>query len=151
MFATDRRIIAGNRAYFADMKLLKSTLLSRHSKVRLYKTLIRPVVTYGAETCTMSAADESAFCVFERKVVRRIYGPVREGEQWRIRSNRELEEIIRGEDIVKFVKFQRLAWLGHVERMDEERMSRKLLHGKMEEEGDVKDQGRRGYWTWRRT
>jgi hypothetical protein len=80
----------------------------------------------------MSAADENSLSVFERKVVRMIYGPVREGERWRIRSNRELEEILRGEDIVKFVKSQRLAWLGHVERMDEERMSRKLLHGTME-------------------
>jgi hypothetical protein len=77
-------------------------------------------------------ADENALRVFERKVVRGIYGPVREGERWRIRSNREPEEFLRGEDIVKFVKSQRLAWLGHVERMDEERMSRKLLHGKME-------------------
>jgi hypothetical protein len=49
-----------------------------------------------------------------------------------LRNNQELEEILRGEDIAKFVKYQRLAWLGHVERMDEERMSRKLLHAKME-------------------
>jgi SOS response regulatory protein OraA/RecX len=70
--------------------------------------------------------------VSERKAVRRIYVPVREGEQWRIRSNQELEEILRGEDIVKFVKSRRLAWLRHVEWMDEERLSRKLLHGRME-------------------
>jgi hypothetical protein len=76
----NRRIMAGNRAYFTNMKLLKLTLLSRHSKVKLYKTLIRPVVTYGVEMWTMSAADENALCVFERKVVRRIYGPVRGGE-----------------------------------------------------------------------
>jgi hypothetical protein len=81
-----RRIMAGNRAYFANMKLLKLTLLSRHSKVKLYKILIKPVVTYGVEILTMSAADENAFHVFERKVVRRIYGPVSEGERWRIRS-----------------------------------------------------------------
>jgi hypothetical protein len=79
----------------------------------------------------MSVADENALRVFERKVVRGICDPVTEGERWRI-PNRELEEILRGEDIVKFVKSLRLAWLGHVERMDEERMSRKLLHGKME-------------------
>jgi hypothetical protein len=57
---------------------------------------------------------------------------VREGERWRIRSNRELEEILRGKDIVRFVKSRQLACLGHVERMGEERMQRKLLRGKME-------------------
>jgi hypothetical protein len=46
-----------------------------------------------------------------------------------------LEEILRGEDITKFVKSQRLAWLGHVEQMDEEKMSRKLLHGRLEGTG----------------
>jgi hypothetical protein len=128
----NRWIMAGHRAYFTNVKLLKSTLLSRHSKVKIYRTLFRPVVTYGLEKWTMSAADENALRVFERKVLRRIYGPVREGERWRIRSNRELEEILKGEDIVRFVKSRWLAWLGHVEQMDEERMPRKLLHGRTE-------------------
>jgi hypothetical protein len=56
---------------------------------------------------------------------------VREDEWWRIRSNQELKEILRGKDM-KFVKPCRLAWLGHVERMDEEKILRKLLHGRME-------------------
>jgi hypothetical protein len=122
----------GHGAYFANAKLLKSVLLSRHPKVKIYWTLIRPVVTHGSETWTMLAADENALRVFERKFLRRIYGPVRDGERWRIRSNRELEEILGGKDIVRFVKSRRLARLGHVERMGEERMQRKLLHGKME-------------------
>jgi hypothetical protein len=49
----------------------------------------------------------------------KIYGPVREGERWRIRSNQELEEILRDEDIVRFVKFRRLAKPGQVERTGE--------------------------------
>jgi hypothetical protein len=101
--------------------------------LKIYRTLIRPVVTYGSETWVMSAADENALRVFERKVLRRIYGPVREGERWRIRSNRGLEEILKGEDIVRFVKSRRLAWPRHVERMGEVRMQRKLLHGRIEE------------------
>jgi hypothetical protein len=128
----NRWIMAGHRAYFANAKLLESTLLSRHSKVKIYQTLIRLIMTHGSETWTMLASDENALCVFERKVLRRIYGPVREGERWRIRSNRELEEILRGEDIMRFVKSRRLAWLGHMERIGEERMQRKLLHGKTE-------------------
>jgi hypothetical protein len=90
----------------------------------------------------MSTADENTLRVFERKVVRMIYDPVREGDRWRIRFNREMEEIIRGDDTVTFVKSQRLAWLGHVERMDEGRMSRKLLHGKMEEKRRVRPRKR---------
>jgi hypothetical protein len=45
-----RRILAGSRTYFAAISLLKSRLLSRATKILLYKKLIRPVVTYGAET-----------------------------------------------------------------------------------------------------
>jgi hypothetical protein len=80
----------------------------------------------------MSAADENALRIFERKVLTRIYGPVREGRRWRIRSNRELEGILKGKDIVRFVKSWRLAWLGHVEWMGEETMPRKLLRGRIE-------------------
>jgi hypothetical protein len=64
------------RRKLTKLKLLKSTLLARHSKVKLYKTFIRPVVTYEAETWIMSAADENALRVFERKDLR-IYGPER--------------------------------------------------------------------------
>jgi hypothetical protein len=49
----------------------------------------------------MSAADKNALRIFLWKVVRTIYDPVREGERLRIRSNREVEEILGGEDVVK--------------------------------------------------
>ena len=45
-----RRILACNRTYFATISLFRNRLLSRATKIRLYKKLIRPVVTYGAET-----------------------------------------------------------------------------------------------------
>ena len=67
-----RRILASNRTYFAAISLSRNRLLSRATKIRLYKTLIRPVVTYGAETWTMTKKEEQAVLIFERKIFRRV-------------------------------------------------------------------------------
>lgn len=140
----NKRIMAGNTAYFANVKLLRSTVLSWQSDVKIFNTLISPVVTYGAETWPMSAADENALRVFERKVLRRVYGPVRECENWRTRSNRELEEILRREDIVIFVKSRRLTWLGKGCRGS-------CYMGEWKDGGDMEDRGRDGCRTLKRT
>jgi len=70
-----RRISAGNRTYFAAVSLFRNTLLSRATKILLYKTLIRPIAAYGAEKWTMTKKEEQAVLIFERKIFRRIYGP----------------------------------------------------------------------------
>jgi hypothetical protein len=69
-------------------------------KSRLYKTLIRPVVTYGAETWAMTKKEEQTLLIFEKKMFRRIYGPKYEDGEWKIRTNRELEYLNKGENIV---------------------------------------------------
>jgi hypothetical protein len=61
------RIAAGNRAYHAIKKLLTNKLLSKNSKMSVYKTIIRPVVTYGSETCMMNTTHEEKLKIFERK------------------------------------------------------------------------------------
>jgi hypothetical protein len=128
------RIQAANRAFYANMKLFKSRILSRNTKLQLYTTMVRPVVTYAAETWVMTAADENALKVFERSILRKIFGPVCEMGQWRIRKNRELEQLIGNADVVKFIKSQRIAWLGHVMRMEDTRMPkivwRQRLHSR---------------------
>jgi len=58
--------------------------------------------------------EERALAVFERKILRKIYGPVKENELCRIRRNDELEAIIKGENIVRFIKWQKIRWLGHI-------------------------------------
>jgi DNA-directed RNA polymerase subunit H (RpoH/RPB5) len=62
--------------------------------------------------------EERVLAVFERKILRKICGPVKEKELWRIRRNDELEDIIKagGGDIIKS---QRIRWLGHIERMQD--------------------------------
>ena len=83
---------------------------------KIYRTLVRPVVTYGSESWTLTMEGERALAVFERKILRKRYGPVKENELWRTRQKDELEAIIKGENIVRFIKCQRIRWLGHIER-----------------------------------
>lgn len=124
------RIMSGNRCYHAYRELMKSTTLNKGSKLKIYNTIIRPVVTYGCESWTLTNNDEIHLRIFERKILRKIFGPVREEDGWRIRMNHELDRLIDGADIVRFVKAQRIRWLGHVERMREERWARKVMEWK---------------------
>jgi len=101
---TQIRILAGNRTYFAAISLFRSRLLSRATKIILYKTLIRPVISYGAEAWTLTKKEEQALLIFERKIFRRIYGLKYENWEWKSRKNRELEETSKGENIVKWTK-----------------------------------------------
>ena len=98
----------------------------------LYKTLIRPLVSYGEKAC-MLTKKEQAVLIFERKIFRRIYGPKYENGEWKSRTNWELEEMSKGENVVKWIKGQRISWLGHLERMEEERMLKKIFTQELEE------------------
>jgi hypothetical protein len=60
--------------------------------------------------------------IFERKIFRRIHGAKYEYGEWKSRTNRELEEFSKGEGIVKWIKGQRICWLGQLERMEEDRI-----------------------------
>ncbi|KAI4455144.1 hypothetical protein MML48_9g00010570 [Holotrichia oblita] len=61
------KIMAANRAFYANKKLLKSRNLAKTTKVNIYNTLIRPVLMYLAETMTMTKKDEENIRIFERK------------------------------------------------------------------------------------
>jgi len=52
--------------------------------------------------------------------------------EWKIRTNRELEELNKGENIVKWITGQRISWLGHLERMEEDRMPKKIFNQELE-------------------
>jgi glutamine cyclotransferase len=61
-------------------------------------------VSYGAEAWTLTKKEEQALLIFERKIFRRIYGHKYENEEWKSRTNREQEEMSKGENIVKWIK-----------------------------------------------
>jgi hypothetical protein len=68
---------------------------------------------------------------FERKIFRSIYGSKYEDGEWKI-TNRELEELNKGENIVKWKKGQRISWLGHLEGMEENRIPKKIFTEELE-------------------
>jgi len=76
--------------------------------------------------------EEQALPIFERKIFSRIYGPKYEDGEWKSRTNRELEEMSKGENIVKWTKGQRISWLGHLERMEEDRLPKKIFTKELE-------------------
>jgi len=56
--------------------------------------------------------------VFEWKILRKIFGPTKEANSiWRIKTNKELDELIKHQNIINYVKSQRLSWFGHINRM----------------------------------
>jgi hypothetical protein len=73
----------------------------------------------------MTKKEEQALLIFEKKIFRRIYGPKYEDGEWKSRTNREPEELSKGENIVKWIKGQRISLLGHLERIEEDRMPKK--------------------------
>jgi hypothetical protein len=72
------RLTAGNKAFYANQKMLQSKLLLSKSKLKLYWTLIRPIIMYTSETWVLKENEIQKLMVFERKVLRKIFGPTKE-------------------------------------------------------------------------
>ena len=98
--------------------------------MKVYKAMIRPVVTYSSEIWTLTAEVENNLRIFERQVLRKIFVPVNIDSIWRIRNNMETDELIDGADIVRLVKAKRIKCLGHAQRMDQARQARKIIDWK---------------------
>jgi hypothetical protein len=76
----NHRIALASRSYFGLVNILKAKNINRKHKVIMYKTLIKPVLMFGKETWILSKADELRLGVFERTILRRICGPICEGQ-----------------------------------------------------------------------
>jgi len=113
---------------------LSSTLLSKALKIKIYRTIILPVVLYGCETWSLTLREERKLRVFENMVLRRIFGPRRDevtGE-WRRLHNEELNGLYSSPNIVRVIKSRRMRWARHMTRMGEERGVYRVLVGKSE-------------------
>ena len=70
-----KRILLANKGFYGLKRQFRSQFLSIKNKIKLCKTLIRPVQAYGSETWVVSKSDEAILGVFERKNLRAIFGP----------------------------------------------------------------------------
>ena len=95
-----RRLTHANRCCYDLNGQLSNRGLFRTTKIILYKTLILLELIYGAEAWTLLSTDVAALRIFERKVLRKIFGPVRVGDYFRIRYNSELYELLNDMDVV---------------------------------------------------
>jgi hypothetical protein len=89
------RLKSGNACYHSVQNVLSCTLLSKNTKIRVYRTIILPVVLYGCETWSLTLREEQILRVFNNRVLRRIFGPKRDEAtgEWRRLHNEELNDL----------------------------------------------------------
>jgi hypothetical protein len=84
--------------------------------MKIYKTIILPVILYECETWSLTLREEHRLRVFENKVLKRIFGPKRDEATggWRKVHNEELRDLYSSPSIIRIVKSRRMRWVGHV-------------------------------------
>ena len=100
-------------------------------KIKIYKTIILPVVLYGCETWSLTLREECRLRVIENRILRRIFGPKGgvNGE-WRSLLNNKFHSLCSSSNIGRVIKSRRLRWSGRVVRMEEGRIAFKILTDK---------------------
>ena len=124
------RLKVGNAYFYSLQNLLSSSLLFKKLKIKIYRTIILPVVLYGCETWSLTLREERRLRVFENRVLRRVFGSKRDEvtAEWR----NIMKSLVICTNIVRVVKSRRMRWAGHVARMVEGRGVKRVLVGKPE-------------------
>ena len=89
------RLKSGNASYHLVQSIFSSNLLSKNLKIKIYRTIILPVVLYGCETWSHTLREERRLRVFENRVLRRRFGPKRDEviREWRKLHNVKLNDL----------------------------------------------------------
>jgi hypothetical protein len=86
---------------------------------------------YGSETWVMAKKIDNIINSYERKILRRILGPINDNGTWRIRYNKEIYTLYGDPELSTVIQLRRLQWAGHVQRMESQSVSRMVMAGQM--------------------
>ena len=120
------RITLVNNCFHGLKHIFRSQFLNLRTKLNLYNTLIKPVLTYGSECWSLNRRNEGHLQVFERRILRKIFGLICDNGKWHIRYNSELYSIHTDPEIIKTIKISKLRWTRQIMRMPEENPVKKL-------------------------
>jgi len=126
------RLKSWNACYHSVQNFLSSSLLSNNLKIKIYRTIILPVVLYGCETWSVTLREVRRLRVFENMVLRRIFWPKRDEvtTEWRKLHNEELNDLYCSPVIARLIKWRIIRWAGNVECVGEKRGVYRVLVGK---------------------
>ena len=98
-------------------------MLSKSSKIKIYRTIILLVSLYGCETWSLTFRKERRLRAFENRVLRRTFGTKRDGVtgEYRKLHNEVLNDLYSSPNIIRVIKLGRIRWAGHVARMEDRR------------------------------
>ena len=134
---------SGYACHHSVQNLSSSRLISENTKIKIYQTIILPVVVYGCETWSLTLREERRLRVFENRVLRRIVGPKRHeltGE-WRKLHNEELNDLYCSPNIARVTKSRRKRWAGHVAHMGIGKVYTGFWLGELRERDHLEDPG----------
>jgi len=100
---------------------ISSSLSSKDIKIKIYRTIILPVVFYGCETWSLTLRKEHRLRAFENRVLRRIFGPKRDEVTWEWKKlpKEEINEMYSSTNIIRVIKSRRKRQAGHVARIED--------------------------------
>ena len=133
-----------------------SSLLSKNLKIKIYRTIILPVVLYGCETWSLTLKEDRRLRVFKNRTLRRLFGNKRDEITgvWRKLHDEELNDLYSSPNIVRVIKSRRMRWAVDVAHMRGRRGMYKVLVGKLMERDHLGDPGIDGKiilkWTFRK-
>ena len=117
------RVFIDILVYHSVQNFLSSSLLLKNVRIKMYRTIILPVVLYGCENWSLTLREVCRLRVFENKVLRRIFGSKRKDStgEWRRLPKKELYTLHSSPNIFRVTTSRRLRWAGYVGRMRESR------------------------------